>query len=45
MNGKYDFKVVNVGNVIDRETTKGWSFNATISEKYIICNIRKCTIY
>jgi len=36
MKGKYDFKVLNVGNVIERETTKGWSFNATISERYIM---------
>ena len=36
MQGKYSFRVTDVGNAIERETTKGWSFNAVINEKYIM---------
>ena len=36
MQNSYDFSVTHVYNSIERKTTKGWSFNATISEHYII---------
>lgn len=36
MQSLYDFKVKNIRNSIERETTKGWSFNATISEVYLV---------
>ena len=36
MQNSYDFTVKSIRNSIERETTKGWSFNATISECYLI---------
>lgn len=36
MKSLYDFNVKRVYNSIERETTKGWSFNATISERYLM---------
>ena len=36
MNKFYDFRVSRVRNALERETTKGWSFNDTINERYIM---------
>lgn len=36
MQNLYDFTVTRVSSSIERETTKGWSFNATISELYLV---------
>ncbi len=36
MQNSYDFTVTHILNSIERETTKGWSFNANISDRYLV---------